>query len=241
MEFMEILDNVLGLFMDKRTIEKNKEQRENRKHTKIAEENVDRQVKINECTAALERCERCFERTIIFERQNAKDMRNRGYSDQKQREIVRQAAIGLMVVDRAKLELRSVATEESFNSAVNMLGQALGQIRRLDKTNPVVSEGMVKLLQSWSSVSWRESDAAKDPLANFMIPPETAERINPSFVDGLMAGKSFYDCMYSPNQVHYDEMKPIENPDVHTYVIPDDQENSNTEGNRKAFEIADII
>lgn len=238
---MSFLDNILDIFFgDKKTKEAKKQQKAYNKQNRIFEKKVDRAVRITDCYAALAECEKRFNTMIQTETAMAKQMQSHGYSDEKQRENIRQAAIGLLVVDRAKLELSSVSTEEDFNSALNKLGQALSQIRRLDNTNPTVSNGVRKSLEQWYSMPLEGSEADKDPLANYMIPPETAQRINRTFVDNLMAGNSFSACMAYDSMENYSRMDNGEDLDALLNAIPKDPGSDSSDAAQKAFERANL-
>lgn len=156
---------------------------------------LQRTKQIDSCFAALTECERSFKKTILSERARAEEMQMKGYPIEEERARVREAAIGLLVADRAKYDLRGTPSEQSFNSAVNQLGMALKQLRKLDKSTSAVSSSVKKELQSWYPYPLEENSADQDPLAQMKLPQEMVQRIDKNFISNLMAGDSFETCM----------------------------------------------
>lgn len=165
------------------------------KNDKRREKTLERTKQIDSCFATIEACERSFKKTIRSERARADEMMMKGYPAEEARERIREAAIGLLVADRAKYDLRGTPSEASFNSAVNQLGIALHQLKKLDKSTAAVGTSAKKALQEWYPYPLEENAADKDPLAQLKLPQEMLQRIDKNFVNNLMAGDSFETCM----------------------------------------------
>ena len=98
-----------------------------------------RQRKIEDCIAVLQDCRFTFNKTIAVENSLAAEMRSKGYLTNKQHDRVRDCAIGILVVDQALYEIKSINTEDDMNSAFNKMGMALRQLRRIDNSSAAVS------------------------------------------------------------------------------------------------------
>ena len=98
-----------------------------------------RQRKIEDCAAVLRDCRFTFNKTINVENSLAAEMRRKGYPTTKQHARVKDAAVGILIVDQALYELKSINTETDLNSALNKMGMALRQLRRIDNSSTAVS------------------------------------------------------------------------------------------------------
>lgn len=160
-----------------------------------------RQRQIEECGAVLRDCRSTFQKSIIVENALAGDMRRKGYDTTKQRNRVREAAIGILVVDQALFELQSINSEAEMNSAMNKMGMALRQLRRVDNNTAAISSSTQRIVEKWYPGALTEElqpeDAAALPAME--VPQEMRSKIDEAFVENLMLGDSYEMAMYKHN------------------------------------------
>lgn len=154
-----------------------------------------RQKQISECAAALHDCRMTFNQTILHENALAADTRRRGFDPVKQRVRVREAAIGIMVVDQALLELQSINSEAELNGAMNKMGMALRQLKRVDNSTTAVSGATERVLRQWYPAYDKEIAEAEAENTVVEIPMEIQEKIDDTFVKNLMEGDSYEIAM----------------------------------------------
>lgn len=160
------------------------------------DERVARQMKINTCEVQLKSCDRVFTDVIHDECSTARELEESGFEADTQRARIRQAAMGRLVVKRTLIELQSVATEQQLNKAINNLGVAIRQMHRV--TNYSTQGVSRRNRKAVTNMLPTEEDAAVFDIIddeNFPIPPEVADKVNESFVNNLMDGMTFEECM----------------------------------------------
>lgn len=159
-----------------------------------------RQRQIEDCGAVLRDCRATFEKSIIVENALAGDMRLKGYDTTKQRSRVREAAIGILVVDQALFELQSINSESELNSAMNKMGMALKQMRRVNNNTAAVSKSTQKLIEQWYPGALSEDIEDEDAvLPGMEVPEEMRSKIDEHFVENLMLGDSYEIAMFKHN------------------------------------------
>lgn len=154
-----------------------------------------RQKQISECRAVLEECRFSFQKSILVENSRAAEMRRKGFATNTQRARVREAGIGILVVDQALFELKSITSESELNSAMNKMGMALKQLQRLDNSTNAISGSSRKILMKWYPYPLEENEADQAANAQLVVPDELREKIDDDFVKNLMNGDSFELCM----------------------------------------------
>lgn len=161
-----------------------------------------RQRRIEECTTVLRDCRFTFNKTIMVENALAGEMRRKGYSTTKQYDRVHDAAIGILVVDHALYELQSINSEADLNSAMNKMGMALRQLRRIDNSSAAVSSSTEKIVRQWYPNGLSSEAFAKDMESPSLpeIPEDVSSIIDEDFVQNLMMGYSFEMCMFNRQQ-----------------------------------------
>ena len=160
------------------------------------DERVARQMKINTCEVQLKSCDRVFVNVIDDECGTARELEENGFEADTQRARIKQAAMGRLVVKRTLIELQSGATEQQLNKAINNLGIAIRQMHRVTNFG---TQGVARRnRKAITNMLPTEEDAAVFDIIddeNFPIPPEVADKITDSFVNNLMEGMSFEECM----------------------------------------------
>ena len=143
-----------------------------------------RQRKIEDCAAILRDCRFTFNRTIGVENALAGEMQRKGFPTTKQHDRVRDAAIGILVVDHALYELQSINSEADLNSAMNKMGMALRQLRRIDNSSAAVSSSTEKIIRQWYPEGLSSEAFAQDQCA-FRI----EQHLDTALLNGLDKGE----------------------------------------------------
>ena len=161
-----------------------------------------RQRRIEDCANVLRDCRFTFNKTIAVENARAAEMRMKGYPITKQHARVQDSAIGILIVDQALYELKSINSEADMNSAMNKMGMALRQLRRIDNSSAAVSGSTEKIIRQWYPAGLSSEEFAKD-LEDPTL-PEISEDvhsiIDETFVQNMMMGDSFELCMLKRQQ-----------------------------------------
>ena len=161
-----------------------------------------RQRKIEDCAAVLRDCRFTFNKTINVENSLAAEMRRKGYPTTKQHARVKDAAVGILIVDQALYELKSINTETDLNSALNKMGMALRQLRRIDNSSTAVSGSTEKIIRQWYPNGLCSEEIAKDLEDPTLpeVPLDISSIVDESFVQNMMQGDSFELCMLKRQQ-----------------------------------------
>ena len=127
----------------------------------------------------------------------AAEMRRKGYPTIKQHARVKDAAVGILIVDQALYELKSINTETDLNSALNKMGMALRQLRRIDNSSAAVSGSTEKIIRQWYPAGLSSEEIAKDLEDPTLpeVPVDITSIVDEAFVHNMMMGDSFELCM----------------------------------------------
>lgn len=160
---------------------------------KAMEQKAARQRRIEDCAAVLRDCRLTFNKTILMENARATEMRMKGYPTTKQHARVRDCTIGILVVDQALYELQSINTENDMNSAMNKMGMALRQLRRIDNSSTAVSGSSEKIIRQWYPGGLTSEILAKDLEDPSLpeVPGDISSIVDESFVQKMMQGVPF--------------------------------------------------
>lgn len=201
---------------------------------KVRAKRGSRQAHINECVAVMKDCRTKFNQAITDERKIALKKNHSGIPTDRERNRIRDAAIGILTVDMALFDLESIKSEADLNAAMNQMGKALFQMIRLDQTNTNISttsrsfidlfypsfKNMVEEENNYTVAKQKKEKVKRgegtDIMAIYEIPKEIRDRIDDTFVDNLMQGDSYTIAMYKAR------MKPTQKTaEVHTAVNSD--------------------
>ena len=155
-----------------------------------------RQRKIDDCAIVLNDCRFTFNQIISVENSLAAEMRRKGLPNNKQYARVRDCAVGILIVDQALYELKSIHTEDDLNGAMNKMGMALRQMRRIDNSSAAVSNSTEKIIRQWypDGLFTNREEEPEGPVL-----PEVSEElsniIDENFIQNMMDGHSFERCM----------------------------------------------
>ena len=173
-----------------------------KKEKRTLDAKASRQRKIEDCAAVLRDCRFTFNKTINVENSLASEMRRKGYPTTKQHARVKDAAVGILIVDQALYELKSINTETDLNSALNKMGMALRQLRRIDNSSTAVSGSTEKIIRQWYPTGLSSEEIAKDLEDPTLpeVPLDISSIVDESFVQNMMQGDSFELCMLKRQQ-----------------------------------------
>lgn len=195
---MSIIDKVKKTFINKPSVEEKVDEKILAAKTKIEKDNrkkYSREEKISDCRVVLDDCYNFFRNTIIIENARNREIRRKGLFDNSHRDRVREAAIGMLVIEQARLELDNIRTDGDLNRAINQMGMALKQINRLDNTSEAVSTSTTKVLKKWYPYPLEENAGDKSYYSQLVVPNDIRDRIDDEFIDGLLNGDSFEICL----------------------------------------------
>lgn len=160
---------------------------------KILKEKAARQKMQGECAAVLDECRTAFSSCINTERARSRKKRIDGYDTSTEEARIREAAIGILIVDEAKYKLQAVSSESDLNMAMNRLGMALRQLRRMDNSSTAVSASTERILEDWCPGLVAESGDLT--LTKLEVPAEMRSRIDDDFVSDLVTGNDYATAM----------------------------------------------
>lgn len=160
---------------------------------KILKEKAARQKMQGECAAVLDECRTAFSSCINTERARSRKKRMDGYDTSTEEARIREAAVGILIVDEAKYKLQSISSESDLNMAMNRLGMALRQLRRMDNSSTAVSASTERILEDWCPGLVAESGDLT--LTKLEVPAEMRSRIDDDFVSDLVAGNDYVTVM----------------------------------------------
>lgn len=188
-----------------------------------------RQKHITECIVVMKDCKTKFNQAIADERKIAMKKNHSGIPTDRERNRIRDAAIGILTADMALFDLESISSEADLNAAMNQMGKALFQMIRLDQSNTNISAtsrsfidlfypNFKSMLQEEENYTVAKKNKEKvkhgegtDIMTIYEIPKEIRDRIDDVFVDNLMQGDTYTMAM------HKARMNPTKkNTEVHT-------------------------
>lgn len=160
-----------------------------------------RQRRIEDISAVLHDCRFTFQKTITVENALANEMRLKGYPTTKQHARVRDAAIGILVVEQALYELKSINSESDLNSAMNKMGMALRQLKRVDNSSAAVSTSTERIIRQWypDGLTAMEENEEAESISIPEVPEDIVSIIDENFVQNMMMGDSFDMAMFKRN------------------------------------------
>jgi len=151
--------------------------------------------------ADLRECDRLFSRVIDTQLAKIKELQENGIDVWENEKIeIQQASIGKLIVKRALIELHHSGSDNDLNKAKNMLGMALIYTQKL-KTIDVDKVGFLqsKFIE-YAIPSNQSKDIMKSELdGNYEISEEFANKVDDTFVESLINGESFEDCLNKNN------------------------------------------
>lgn len=169
----------MGLFS-----KKTKEELYIEKEMKKVKKDTDLAIAIAEYAAKLAGSKDVFERTITLERLNVLERRKNRVSDAACKERIHDAAVGLLAVQEAEFELRSVSNARELESAMKSLEKVLKCMYRLDPGTSI-TKGEVRKSRGL------EFDDTAEPVTY----ADRAALVDERFVENLIQGESLESCL----------------------------------------------
>lgn len=193
-----MFENVKKMFRKEETVEQKiarEIEEENKKIIKKNKDYVSRQEKIMDCRAALAECYDFFQRSIIIENARNAELESTGLLDSDHRDRVREAAIGMLIAKQAIIKLEHINNDGELNRTINQMGMALRQVQRLDDSTNAISYSTKKTLKRWYPYPLEENIADKEMNTQLAVPQDIRDKIDNDFIDGLIDGDSFDECL----------------------------------------------
>lgn len=151
---------------------------------KEVEKNRKQGMDVAECFALLSSCRDTFERTIRTERLNVLERRERRLGDAAQKSRIHDAAVGLIAVEEAEIELRGAVQASEMEKARKKMGAA---VRQIGKLNP--DTGLTKQdVKNRMNVTFDDSNETEAFV-------ERADMVDEQFVEYLIQGYTMEECM----------------------------------------------
>lgn len=214
---MSILDSIKKMFGGEMApgeqYKKNVEATNKQMQKLMANEKAQRDH-ITKCVVLMKECRSKFSASIMTEQALVMKKKRSGIPTDRERTRLREAAIGILTVDMALLDLESISSEADLNRAMNNMGKALRQLIRLDNSTTTISGSARNFMdtffpgfkdladdaETYDAVN-KVTKAAKkkqpnDVVSIYEIPQEVRNRIDDSFVENLMAGDSYEMAMF---------------------------------------------
>ncbi len=168
-----------------------------KQQTKESKKGVDNVKKIADIYATLKKCDRDFDGSINSEIKKIKELQATGVSVFESEKIrIQQAAIGKILVKRTMIELNHAETEDQLENAIDMLGKVIGQTKRV-QGGILAGIGMSSMKNIDEAVPSNQSKEIMHEYVNgsFEVPEEITNKIDDTFVDNLIRGIDFEECL----------------------------------------------
>lgn len=162
-----------------------------KKKNKVWQKKLNRTLQYAECAAALDQCAREFDTSILLEQRNYQERREQSLPTKRQEERIREAARGRRIVDEAKAELEDSTMSGDQTEALNMLCLALKQLNRIKGKRPSIDFSFEKKVKSL----FRDQSEYEMELEEMELPEDVDQYLTPAFINGLLAGNSYNECM----------------------------------------------
>lgn len=135
-------------------------------------------------SAALERAREVFQQTIDQERLNVLERRRKRMGDAAQKLRIHDAAVGLIAIQEAEMDLKSAVHAKDMTSAKKKLGFVVRQMNKLDPYN-----GMTKkeILAQYGG-AFEDTNETE----SFV---ERSELVDEQFVEALIEGYTLEECL----------------------------------------------
>lgn len=172
---MSIIDKLMG---------KSDEQIFKEKVRKDIDKKAKQSMSVAEYYSILGSCKDTFETTIRVERLNALERRERRIGDAKQKSRIYDAAVGLIAIEEAEIELRGTVQASDLAKAQKKLGFVVKQIGKINPDTSISKKDLKNLL----GMDFDDSNATE----TFV---ERAELVDEQFVEYLIQGYSMEECL----------------------------------------------
>ena len=163
---------------------KSKEERFIAKEMKKLAEKTSRTVRIGEYAGTLALCRQAFTQTITSERLNALERRRKYLSDAVQKTLIHDSVVGLLAVEEAEYELRSVQNIQNLETAQKDLYRVLRKLYRINHYLTLKGRAVRDSLGM-------EFDDTNEPVTF----SDRAELIDEKFVEEIIQGATLEECL----------------------------------------------
>ncbi len=180
---------------------------------KKLENRINRSICMAEYAGSLAQCKAAFQQTIMSEAASARQRRSHHIGDSVQKQQIHDAVVGILAVEEAGYELKSLENIQDMNAARDMLNSAL---RKMYKINHYLSING----QEVSSHLDMEFD---DTYANLDF-TSRAELVDEKFVEALIQGETVEYLLQKVNKAGDPGTPDVDNSQpLPDYSIADDE------------------
>lgn len=178
---------------------KTKEEREREKNLRKAEEKqkdkVAKRMDRTKCYVFLAECKRDFQNKIFSEQLKVKERSEKGLDYQKQYDRLRYAAMGLRIIEKAEAALEDYEVDGGINSIYHLLGMALKQLKKVSEDVPSAGKRRINRRIAELFQDSKEEEEFWDYMKNVKIPDEIEGFVDKPFMDCLLQGDSYEECV----------------------------------------------
>lgn len=209
-----------------------KEEKFIKKQMKILEDKTKRTLSLAEYSGTLALCKSAFERTIQAERLNALARREQQMGDSMQKQMIHDSVIGLLAVQEAEFELKSLSNVQDLNAAQ---GQLEGVLRKMYRINHYLS---INGKQVKDNLGMEFDDTNAE--VGFS---SRADLVDENFVEKIIQGATVEECLKKINNASKNSTTKagmFDNPGDKGDFSTDTEENYNKEADMERLKkIAD--
>ena len=166
-----------------------KEEKFIKKQMKILEDKTNRTICLAEYGGSLELCKVAFEQTIRSETINARERRQQHIGDSMQKKMIYDAVIGLLAVEEADFELRSLHNIQTLDEAKGQINDVLRKMYRINHYLSING----KQVKNSLNMEFDDTNAVVDFSSR-------AELVDEKFVEMLIQGATVEECLQKVNR-----------------------------------------
>lgn len=165
-----------------------KEERFIKKQMKLLEDKTKRTLCLAEYSGSLQHCKSSFQQTIRTERLNALERRQRQMGDSMQKKMIHDSAVGLLAIQEAEFELRSLYNVQELAAAQKQIDAVLRKMYRINHFLSING----KMVRNSLDMEFDDTNAEVDFSSR-------AELVDEKFVERLIQGETFEECLQKIN------------------------------------------
>ena len=165
-----------------------KEERFIKKQMKLLEDKTKRTLVLAEYSGSLQSSKSAFDQTIRTERLNALERRERQMGDSMQKQMIHDASVGLLAIQEAEFELRSLYNLQELGAAQKQIDSVLRKMYRINHYLSING----KMVKNSLGMEFDDTNAEVDFSSR-------AELVDENFVERLIQGATFEECLKKVN------------------------------------------
>ncbi|MGN0299062.1 MAG: hypothetical protein ACI4C1_07790 [Lachnospiraceae bacterium] len=169
-----------------------KQEYEQKKYINKKRTEAERAQEIKKCSVDLDACKRLFNARIDIERTSAAHAMEEGRNYDRQIERIKTASIGLVLVKDAQEDLRNIVSDADLNATINKMSRAIRMLNGISDNSQQIQTALLK----WRvNGMYENSEEMGKGLSEVKLPEKAISCIDDKFVQSLMSGDNFEDCL----------------------------------------------